>query len=155
MKLLFALVFVFNSSVGIIQGNEIPSFETENLLVHETWRVIFSCDNACDDKACQLALTENETNELNCNCKSGCKINAQVSVGNNDVNTINEAKNSLLKNAVWKMIQLEIKQKYANAAFQVKSIEVALNHGQKLVFFNCLLLDEKREVNIQVVDMFN
>jgi len=155
MKKIVALIFVgfcfyqFTDCLGMSVNQD------TYIEIHETWRVKFNCDSTCSNN-CGLELVKNDDESYNlvCSCES-CAINSAVSLGNNDENIINKAKLSLVKNAIWKMMQIEVKQKYAGADFSVKEIDVALNHGQIIVFFNCLLLKENKEVSIQVVDMFN
>lgn len=156
MKKIVALILVSFCFCQFTYCIEEPTNQDNHTEIHETWRVKFNCDASCSNTNCGLALVKNDDESYNlvCSCEN-CAINSAVSQGNKDENIINQAKLSLVKNAVWKMMQIEMKQKYVNAEFSVKEIDVALNHGQVLVFFNCLLLEENKEISIQVVDMFN
>jgi hypothetical protein len=149
----FLVIFCF---VGLAYSHEKPVNNDVSTVVHETWRVKFNCDKACDNASnCGLQLnTEvSESFELDCTCND-CQVVSQVSLGSNTEDIVNQAKNSLLKEVVWKMLHIEIKQKYADQDFSVSAIDVALNHGQVIVFFNCSLLADKKEVTIQVTDLF-
>lgn len=135
-----------------------PMAEVSNTAVHETWRVKFNCDSACENKKdCGLVINKEKEESFSVDCSCGnCDVNALITVGNPSDNTIiTQAKSSLAKNVLWKMMQVELKQKHADAKFQVTSVEVALNHGKVIVFFNYQLLDQENELTIQIVDMFN
>jgi hypothetical protein len=155
MKKLVALILVSFCFCQFTYCLEETTKQDNYTEIHETWRVKFNCDSACNTN-CGLDLIENEDEsyKLVCSCE-GCSITSTVSLGNKNENTIDQAQKSLVKNVVWKMMQIEMKQKYAGADFGVKEIDVALNHGQVIVLFNCLLLKENKVVSIQVVDMFN
>lgn len=154
MKKIIAVLFVSLCFGAFAFCHEKPMNHDKSSVVHETWRVKFYCDKSCEDAAdCGLQLTKGEAAALSCSCE-GCQINTQTNHGINDEKNITQAKLSLLKKEVWKMMQIEIQQKHADVDVCVSSIDVALNHGQVLVFFNCLLVKEKKEVVIQVADIF-
>lgn len=153
-----AVLFIINCCLTFVANahNSWVLNETWNNNIHETWRVSFACDGSCEKNKCSLELNTSKNGEsvVVCTCES-CDVTSKVSAGNvNDI-SMSQAKKSLAKSAIWKMMQVEIKQKYAGTNFKVNRIDVALNHGKTIVFFNCLFIDDNKEVIIKVVDMFN
>lgn len=131
--------------------------------VHETWRIAFSCkgekckaDNACELKPSDISQEQSETNSAGITCLCPCKKNSldisSTLPGNENPEHVKAAMAVVAKKMNWKMLNMEMNQRFPEKSFKVNYIEAALNHGVTYIYFTCKVEGEDQDLIITVTD---